>query len=237
MFEILVAMDFDARLVRALESARHGNVGSSSPFGELLAELGVIPSAYTAIGWKKHLSRFPSPTKGSDFERHGLPVLVVAIREFLDGDDTLIKNVKSTMNAAIEDARNARRAARIERSGHPEANEPRRVQATSATNALEARIDDALSLLEGAAASNHLSSAQRTRAIDIANRVSQFKPFATSPRPGVMPMSRPADASNVTRPQPPSVTDASKTWGPAIRDHGQFGSFPAFDDMGDESTS
>ena len=73
MFKILVAMDFDARLVRALASAQHGNVGKSSPFGELLTELGMIPLTYTAAGWKKLLRHFPSPAKGTDFERHGLP--------------------------------------------------------------------------------------------------------------------------------------------------------------------
>ena len=238
MFDILVAMDFDARLARALASAKHGNVGRSSPFGELLAELGMIPAAYTAVGWKKHLSRLPGPTKGSDFERYALPVLASALRAFLDGDGTSIMNVKSSMNTAIEGARSARRAARLERPSHDSGPSDKQGSAANpATNALGEKIDDALSLLEGAASSNNLSGTQRARAIAIANRISQFKLTSTPSRSDAKAMTQPVNTSNSTSSQRLGITDGSKKLSTATRDHGQFGSFPAFDDMDDESTS
>ena len=35
----------------------------------------------------------------------------------------------------------------------------------------------------------------------------------------------------------PANLDAQRLWGSAFRDHGQFGSHPSHDDMGDESFS
>ena len=238
MFKILSVMDFDARLVRALASAQHGNVGKSSPFGELLTELGMIPPTYTAAGWKKHLRHFQSPAKGTDFERHGLPVLASAMQAFLDGDRAPIDGVNSNMNRAIDAARSARRTGRLERSTlDSDSKAKQTATASSAANILCARIDDALSLLEGAASGNHLSGEQRARAIALANRISQATRPISFSRSGTRSMSNPVATSTSSKPISSGVTDGSKGLEKTIRDRGQYGSFPSYDDMGDESAS
>lgn len=239
MLEVFLASNFDERLVRARTCAKHGTLGKSSPFGALLTDLGFVPAAYSMLGWQEYLLGFSSQTTGTDFERFGKPVIAYALYAFLRGDNEPIDRVKTDTTLAIQNVRNARRDARMQRASRysPTSSIARTEADLTSTYALTDRIDDALSLLEGASRANNLTRKQRIRAMGIAERAVQTGETLSQPNRPMVAIVGESNTQATTAPNGGTcgVTDGSSGWGNAFRDAGQFGSHAAFDDMGDES--
>lgn len=229
MIEIVASIDFEERLKALLAEGQPRNLGEQSQFSVLLTQIGFVPARFNKQGWLMLLKSHLPPGRGTDFEKHAKPVLAKALASVLEGDLSAAEGVIERMRVAMEDAKVSRQIARKSRLPSQKLR-PLDTQISN-LSPLEDRLNDALSLLERAAATNNLLTAQRKRIERLAERVqfSSHRGAAAPETQGVHLMTRPSGEGCA------DASDATKNWGATFRDHGQFGSHPGFDSMDEES--
>lgn len=229
---------FNEAVLRAIEHSHHGRFGTD--FVKILAAVGVTdPPSFKRKDLITWLSHCVPPSRGTDVELVGGPLVLAACIGLLRGESLLASHLSQDIEEALARHRACRKAKRLEKNSceNEGPSPPRDLPSAfvGSKSLLSEKIEDALSLLEGAAASNNLLPRHYQRVSRISEKADSF-----GKRPN-----KPAFASNLGSPNPvrkfiggsakDGNADPTENWGGAFRDHGRFGSHPSYDGMDDES--
>ena len=232
------ATDFNETVLRAIRHSSNGRF--STDFVEMLATVGIPePSSFKRKDLIAWLSIRVPPSRGTDLELIGGPLVLNACVGLVTGEPLLASRLSKDLKEALAKCKTDRKERRIQvlEDTDARASSPRNLTSafSGSRSSLFEQIDDAFSLLEGAAASNNFLLRHYHRFSRLSEQMSirakrQNMSVVASVFDPVKPSAKfTAGGAN------DGGADATRNWASSVRDHGQFGSHPSFDAMDDES--
>lgn len=232
------AVDFNETVLRAIKHSSNGRF--STDFVKMLATVGIAePSSFKRKDLMTWLSYCVPPSRGTDIELIGGPLVLAACVGLVRGEPLLASRLSQDIEEALAKCKADRKERRVQvlDGADARASSPRDLPSafSGSRSSLSEQIDDALSLLEGAAASNNLMLRHYQRVSRLSEQVSirGKRQNMSAVASGFVPMN-PSAKFTAGGANDGSV-DATKNWAGTFRDHGQFGSHPSYDEMDDES--
>lgn len=239
--KIFNEVDFNEIVLRTIKQASTGRFDND--FIKLLSTVGItkIPSTKRKIDLLHWLNESAAPSGRNDIERIGGPLVIAACIGLLRGEPLLASRLSENLEEALEKCkvnRKERRAQVLDGSDARASSPQDRPSVFSGSmSSLPEQINDAISLLEGAAASNNLLLRHYQRISRLSEHVrirgkhqNTSVGASASGFSSVNPSAKFTSGSGID-----GSVDATKNWAGAFRDRGQFGSHPSYDEMDDES--